>query len=217
MAMKLSTPEQRIYARDEVIADGVVHATAIAATIIAGVYLLIQNLDVDGGRFAGLLIYLVGLLTMLGCSAAYNLTPVSPLKWFLRRFDHSAIYVMIAGTYTPLLLLLPNASLALGLALIVWLGAAVGVALKLCWPGRHDGLAVVAYLALGWVGVFAASSFMAVLPRATMALIFAGGMLYTAGVPFYLWESLKFQNAIWHVFVVAAAAAHFVAIALLYP
>jgi hemolysin III len=215
--VKLSTPEQRVYARDEVIVDGIVHATAIAAAVIAGVSLLVQNFDIDPGRFAGLLIYLAGLIVMLGCSAAYNLTPVSPLKWFLRRFDHSAIYVMIAGTYTPLLLLLPNASLATGLAVIIWLGAAIGVALKLCWPGRRDGLAVIAYLALGWVGVFAATSFIAVLPVATMALIFVGGLLYTAGVPFYLWESLKFQNAIWHVFVVAAAAAHFVAIALLYP
>jgi hemolysin III len=153
---------------------------------------------------------------MLGSSAAYNLSPVSPTKWILRRFDHSAIYMMIAATYTPLLIRLPDNRLALVLAAIVWIGAAIGVLIKVFLPGRFDKLAVAMYLALGWVGIFAASSFFAVLPRMTMLLIITGGLLYSAGVPFYLWEKLKFQNVIWHVFVVAAAATHFVAIAILH-
>jgi hemolysin III len=208
--------QNRVYARDEIFLDGVVHATAIIAAIVGSVYLFTQSANNDSRKFAGLVVYLAALLTMLGCSAAYNLTPVSPTKWLLRRFDHSAIYVMIAATYTPLLLWLPDLWLAMFLAAIVWIGAAVGASIKVFLPGRFDKLAVAMYLALGWVGIFAASSFFAVLPRMTMLLIIAGGLLYSAGVPFYLWEKLKFQNAIWHMFVVAAAATHFVAIAVLY-
>lgn len=208
--------QNRVYARDEIFLDGVVHATAIILAIVASVYLLTRNIGGDGGKFAALAVYLAALLTMLGCSAAYNLAPVSPTKWLLRRFDHSAIYVMIAATYTPLLMWLPDQRLAMVLAAIVWIGAAIGVSIKVFLPGRYDRVAVAMYLALGWVGIFAASSFFAILPRLTMLLIIVGGLLYSAGVPFYLWEKLKFQNAIWHVFVAAAAATHFVAIAMLY-
>ena len=216
MAMAFDASAQRVYTRGEVIADGIVHGLAIAAALVGGMLLLEHSSSFGMGNIAGLSIYLLGLVAMLSFSAAYNLTPVSPLKWFLRRFDHSAIYVMIAGTYTPLLLQLADTFLAAMLGAVVWLGAAIGVGIKLILPGRHDGLAVIAYLALGWVGIFAASSFLAVLPLASMILIGVGGVLYSAGVPFYLWESLKFQNAIWHGFVVAAAACHFAAISMLY-
>jgi hemolysin III len=208
--------QNRIYARDEIIADGIVHMTAIAACLLGGLFLWTRDLNGSSAKLVALVIYAFALLTMLGCSAAYNLTPVSPAKWLLRRFDHSAIYLMIAATYTPLLMWLPEAMVAAVLGAIVWIGAAIGIAIKVLLPGRHDKIAVAMYLALGWAGIFAATSFFAVLPRMTMLLIVAGGLLYTAGVPFYLWEKLKFQNAIWHVFVVAAAATHFVAIAILY-
>jgi hemolysin III len=214
--MSNTQSQQRIYHRDEIIADGIVHAAAIVAALGGGIFLLTRDLQSDTAKISALVVYLLALLAMLGFSAAYNMTPVSPAKWFLRRFDHSAIYVMIAGTYTPLLLQLMDAALAGILAIIVWAGALAGIALKVFLPGRYDGLAVIAYLALGWVGIFAASSFFAVLPKTTMLLIVIGGLLYSAGVPFYLWERLKFQNAIWHVFVAAAAATHFVAIAVLY-
>ena len=208
--------QQRVYHRDEIIADGIVHGAAIVAALSGGIFLLTRDLHSGTAKISALVVYLLALLAMLGFSAAYNMTPVSPTKWFLRRFDHSAIYVMIAGTYTPLLLQLMDAALAGILAIIVWAGALAGVALKVLLPGRYDGLAVIAYLALGWVGIFTASSFFAVLPKITMLLIVVGGLLYSAGVPFYLWERLKFQNVIWHAFVAAAAATHFVAIAALY-
>lgn len=209
-------PHQRSYGRDELLADGIIHFVAIAAALFGGGYLFGQALGTGAASVGALLVYVAALIAMLGFSAAYNLVPPSPLKWILRRLDHSAIYLMIAGTYTPLLLQLPNAALAATLATVVWAGAAVGIALKVLLPGRFDNLAIVTYLALGWVGIFAASSFAVVLPTATMVLIAVGGFLYSAGVPFYLWERLKYQNAIWHTFVVAAATCHFIAIAWLY-
>lgn len=210
-------PHQRPYGREEVLADAIVHGGAIAAALIGGGYMIARTIGASGGaQIAALAVYVLSLLAMLSFSAAYNLTPVSPVKWLLRRFDHSAIYLLIAGTYTPILVQLPPAW-SLPLAAIVWGGAIFGILLKVLMPGRLDMLAVVIYLALGWVGVFAGKTLVQSLPALTLVLIAVGGVIYSAGVPFYLWERLKFQNAIWHGFVVAAAACQFVGIAALYP
>ncbi len=208
-------PHQRPYARDELLADAIVHGGAIVAALIGGGYILAQSLGHDGAKVGALIVYVLSLVAMLGFSAAYNLTHVSPVKWILRRFDHSAIYLMIAGTYTPVLLQLPD-GLSQMLACVVWGGAIFGILLKVLLPGRFDMLAVAIYLALGWVGVLAGKTLVQSLPAITMILIAVGGIIYSAGVPFYLWDRLKFQNAIWHSFVVAAASCHFVGIAALY-
>jgi hemolysin III len=201
----------RPYSRNEIRADALVHGAGILAALAGSIALLAH-----AGNTWVLAAYLFGLIVMLACSAAYNLTPPSQLKWILRRFDHSAIFLLIAGTYTPLLPFLPDAAQGWTLGIVTWLGAAFGIAVKFVFPGRFDRLAILVYLALGWVGVTAAGAFMQVLPPLVINLIIAGGILYTAGVIFYIWESLKFHNAIWHGFVAAAAACHFAAIALLY-
>src|SRR5476651_1447771 len=194
------------YNRAEIVADGVVHAVG-AALAIAGatVLLTIAFRSAPGAEIASVVVYVVGLLSMLGLSMAYNLWPVSPRKWLLRRFDHSSIYLMIAGTYTPLLLQLQDRTWAWALALVVWIGAIAGIVLKVALPGRFDRLSIVIYLLLGWVVVIAAKPLIDSLPGPTLVLIAVGGLLYSAGIVFYLWHSLKFQNAIWHLFVAAAA------------
>lgn len=202
---------RKVYTRNEIRADALVHGAGILAALAGSIVLLAH-----AGVTWVLAAYLFGLIVMLACSAAYNLTPPSQLKWILRRFDHSAIFLLIAGTYTPLLPFLPDAAQGWTLGLVTWLGAAFGIAVKFVFPGRFDRLAILVYLALGWVGVTAAGAFMQVLPPLVINLIIAGGLLYTAGVIFYIWESLKFHNAIWHGFVAAAAACHFTAIAMLY-
>ena len=202
---------RRPYTRNEIRADALVHGAGILAALAGSIALLAH-----AGVTWVLASYLFGLIAMLACSAAYNLTPPSQLKWLLRRFDHSAIFLLIAGTYTPLLPFLPDAAQGWTLGLVTWLGAAFGIAVKFLFPGRFDRLAILVYLALGWVGVTAAGAFAQVLPRQVLTLIIAGGILYTAGVIFHIWESLKFHNAVWHGFVGVAAACHFAAIAMLY-
>jgi hemolysin III len=206
----------RIHGRGERLADGVVHGVAIAAALFGGGFVLAHAVGAGTSQLAVLCIYAAALVAMLSISAAYNLMPESPAKNVLRRLDHSAIYVMIAATYTPLLVQLHQSWLAIVLAVVVWLGASLGVAIKLLRPGRHEGLSVLAYLVLGWVGALAIYAFWQALPHTTLILIIVGGLLYSAGVPFYLWERLKYQRAIWHGFVAAAAACHFVGIAGLY-
>lgn len=159
-----------------------------------------------------IVIYTIGLLSMLGFSAAYNTCPITHMKWLLRRFDHSANYVMIAGTYTPFIGQLKGDFVSIGLLIGVWLTAVVGVTLKLLLPGRFDRLAVVLHLILGWSGAVFYEPVAATLPSLSIWLLAAGGALYSAGVIFHGWQSLRFQNVIWHGFVLVAACCHYTAI-----
>jgi hemolysin III len=138
--------------------------------------------------------------------------PVSPAKWVLRRLDHSAIYLLIAGTYTPFLAQMKSVVASAGLGVGVWLSAAIGMALKLALPGRFDRLAVVLCLLLGWSGVVAYDAFASVLPSASVWLLAIGGILYSVGTLFHVWRDLRFHNAIWHCFVLLAASCHYWAV-----
>lgn len=199
----------------ELLADGIVHALALLAGLIAFPLLLFHALQTAGiGVVAALVVYAAGFFLMFGFSLAYNMTPPSALKWLLRRFDHSMIYVMIAGTYTAVIPHLDHPGWAWALGVVVWLGAALGIVIKVVLPGRYDRLSVLAYILLGWVGVIAIGPVTAALPSVSLWLLLAGGLTYVAGVGFYVWHGLRFQNAIWHVFVAVAAGLHFAAIAV---
>jgi hemolysin III len=148
----------------------------------------------------------------LGLSAAYNLWPVSPVKWLLRRLDHAAIFVLIAATYTPFLAEPQSRFAGLGLLAFVWVVALLGATVKLLFPGRFDRCAIALYLLLGWSGLIGDLPLVAALPEPILWLLAAGGLFYSAGVAFHLWEKLRFQNAIWHACVVVAACCHYAAV-----
>jgi len=201
------------YDRAELIADGVVHVLGIAAGSIAAIALIVvAAVYARRAEVISVSVYVAGLLAMLGLSATYNLWPVSPLKWVLRRFDHSAIYILIAATYTPFLAQMNDRFMATVLLTGVWSVAAIGIALKIFMPGRFDRLSIGLYLALGWSGVIAYDKLVASLPGSTLWFIAAGGLIYSLGVIFHAWERLRFQNAIWHSFVLLAAALHYTAV-----
>jgi hemolysin III len=201
------------YDRAEVIADAIIHALGVVLALAGAVALFIIARDATEGReFVAVAVYALALLTALALSAAYNLWPVTPVKWLLRRLDHSAIYVLIAGTYTPFLTQLKGGFAATGLFVGVWVTAAVGIAMKLLLPGRFDRVAVGVYLALGWSGAFAYDAVADVLPGAALWLLAVGGGLYSLGVVFHAWRRLRFQNAIWHAFVLLGAACHYGAV-----
>jgi hemolysin III len=201
----------RDYDRAEITIDAVVHGAGLVLGITGAAFLVVYAARMSGAADLPVaIVYAAGLLAMLGCSAAYNLWPVSRIKWWLRRFDHSAIYLLIAGTYTPFIAQMKN-TLASGLLVAVWTIAAVGIVLKLLLPGRFDRLSLVLYVLLSWSGVML-YEVIAALPVSTVWLLAAGGVLYMLGVVFHLWESLRFQNAIWHGFVLLAAACHYLAV-----
>ena len=200
------------YDRSETLADAVIHVLGVAMAL-GGAAALIA-IAVHGGNIAQFLavtIYLAGLLAMFCFSAAYNLWPVSPYKWWLRRLDHSAIYLLIAGTYTAFMLPMHGGSAAAVLALI-WTVALAGMAIKLFWPGRFDRTSIGLYLAMGWSGLFVIDPVAAALAPVTLWLIALGGAFYSIGVIFHVWRKLRFQNAIWHAFVLTAALCHYTAV-----
>ncbi len=201
------------YDRTELIADGIVHIVGICLGLVAATVLVVltviyaTTLDV-----VAVSIYVAGLLLMLVFSATYNLWPVSRAKWVLRRLDHSAIYVLIAATYTPFIMEMKDSVFAVALLGGVWCLAAFGIVIKLAWPGRLDRLSVVLYLAMGWSGLMLYDSVVTALPSMVLWFVVAGGALYTLGVIFHAWRRLRFQNAIWHCFVLLGAACHYTAV-----
>jgi hemolysin III len=198
--------------RAELWADGVVHALGIALGLAAVTALILRVLvAAPSADLVPVAIYGTALLAVLIVSAIYNLWPVSPMKWLIRRFDHSAIYVLIAGTYTPFLMKLGSSLMAQILLAVVWAASVLGVVLKLAFPGRLDRLSIVLYLVIGWSGILLWQS-IAELPATSLWLMLAGGLLYSIGVIFHVWESLPFQNAIWHGFVLVASGCFYGAV-----
>lgn len=196
-------------------ADRAVHWSGVAAGVVAaGLLLGILIHQHDSRRLIAAAVYAAGLLAMLGCSAAYNLTRPSPRKELLRRFDHAAIFLMIAGSYTPFMGSLEQTDWGWTLLGVVWLVALAGVTVKLAFPRRLEGVSILLYLGLGWIVLVALRPLAESVTATTVALLVVGGVLYSAGVIFHLWESLPFQKAIWHGMVVAAAACHYGAILL---
>jgi hemolysin III len=200
------------YDRAEIIADGIVHAAGIILGLVGAVALVIVAARTRPIEIAPTLIYIIGLVAMLGLSAAYNMWPISPTKWLLRRFDHSAIYLLIAGTYTPFLALMKSGLAFAGLTIGIWSSALLGVFLKLALPGRFDRLSIALYLLMGWSGVIAYIYLAPAVPSSSLWLLAIGGILYSLGALFHVWEQLRFQNAIWHGFVLLAAGCHYSAV-----
>jgi hemolysin III len=201
------------YDRAELVADGVVHAFGVFGGLVAAIILIvIASLYRPGAQVAAVVVYAGGLMAMLGISATYNLLPVSRVKWWLRRLDHSAIYLLIAATYTPFILQVEGSWFALALLVGNWTVALLGTVLKITLPGRFDRLSIVLYLAMGWSGVMLYDTLVATLSPLTLTLIAIGGSLYSLGVIFHVWERLRFQNAIWHSFVLLGASFHYGAV-----
>lgn len=199
--------------RAELIADGIIHGIGVLSGIVAATVLVVLTaIYASALDIVGVSIYVAGLLSMLVLSATYNLWPVSRAKWVLRRFDHSAIYLLIAATYTPFILELKDSMFALVLLVAVWCVAIFGIVLKLVYPGRFDRLAVGVYLAMGWSGMMLYEAVVKALPTMALWFVVVGGALYSFGVIFHAWRRLRFQNAIWHGFVLAGAACHYTAV-----
>jgi len=202
------------YARSERIADGTMHAVGVLGAITGAIVLIVWSTGTaTAGQIAAISVYAATLIATFVASAFYHMTPWAGIRPVLRRFDHAAIYLKIAGTYTPLVVLIGSWFAYVVLAL-VWGLAVLGMVLKLFFwrtPGRF-GPAL--YLIMGWLSLALIWSLWPIVPLPAMALIAIGGLLYTAGVPFYASETMKYSIAIWHGFVVAASGCFFAAIAI---
>ncbi len=196
----------------ERIADAWVHVVGLAAAGAGAVTLLILTLV--GRRFAATAavgVYGLCLIAMLLCSTLYNMSGPRH-RPVLRRLDHAAIFLMIAGSYTPFTTQCLKGPWALWMTFAVWVLSLVGAAAKLFLPGLSKGFWIVLYLAVGWLVLIAVKPLLATVSLFALALLLAGGLVYSLGVIVYLRKTLPFRRAIWHGFVVTAAASHYVAI-----
>jgi hemolysin III len=204
----------RPFSLAELIADGIVHAVGILVAVALGAILLaFAAYETAPGELPALVLYVGSLLAVLGISLAFNLCPVDArARRTLARLDQAAIFFFIAGTYTPFLVLLGATPFNIALGVAIWGAALTGMLLKLLIPQRFGRGALVLYLGIGWSGVLMFQGLAAHLPSLSLWLLIAGGVAYSAGVIFHVWEKLTFHNALWHGFVVAGATLHLVAV-----
>jgi hemolysin III len=203
----------RIYGRSEQIADLCVHYAGLAAGLFGSILLIIAAAERERALMVvSVAVYGAGLLGMIGASLLYNSAAPSRRKEWFRRLDHAAIFLMIAGTYTPFALVRMGGAWGFGIAAFVWLAAIAGISLKLLSPHRLEGISTVLYVALGWVILVAPGPFFAAVPLSAIILLAVGALLYMTGIIFHLWHRLPYHNAVWHGFVISAAACHWVAV-----
>ncbi|MFU8897504.1 MAG: PAQR family membrane homeostasis protein TrhA [Roseinatronobacter sp.] len=197
--------------------DAVIHIAGVGAAVLAVPFLIwaasLRSIEAESGSFVlGASIYAACLVAMLSASALYNLGVRPSLNWLLQRIDHAAIYLKIAGTYTPFTLITGQ---GLGVLAGLWGAAAVGVALKLFSPVRFRVAALALYLGMGWASVVILPALAQTLPVATLVLMVLGGLVYTTGVLFYLWTRLPYHFAIWHIFVLVGSFLFYAAVMVL--
>jgi len=202
------------YSRGEELAHWVTHALGVVASL-AGIAWLLATAVANGAgpwRAVGGVVFGASALLLFTTSVLYHSATSTRLKPRLRLLDHAAIYVLIAGTYTPLALGVLGGAWGWTLFGLVWGMALAGIAAKLTLGFRFPLASTLLYLAMGWIGVVAARPLLASLTTTELTWIVAGGLAYTAGVPFYLWKNRPYAHAVWHLFVLAGVACHFVAV-----
>jgi hemolysin III len=203
------------YTLGEEIANAVTHGLGIVLAI-AGLAVLsaFAALRGNAAHVVGSAMFGAALVACYTTSTLYHAIRLQRVRQVLRALDHSAIFLLIAGTYTPFMLVSVGGALGWAMLAVIWTLAAAGIAARLVLKGRRHNLVVACYVAMGWIVVFVFKPLVASLPAGGLALLLAGGVAYTAGVIFYKWRSLPYSHAVWHGFVLAGSTLHFFAVLL---
>lgn len=198
----------------EEIANALTHGLGAVAALAAGAVLItLAALFGDGWQLAGAIVFCATLLLLYLASTLYHAIPHPVAKSRLKVFDHCAIYLLIAGTYTPFTLVGLRGPWGWTLFGLIWGLALAGCVFKLYFTGRFKGLSTAIYVAMGWLVLIAIEPMLRLLPTWTLGWLFAGGVAYTVGALFYMSRRLPYAHAIWHAFVIAGSVCHFVAVA----
>lgn len=203
------------YHRSDEFASSVLHGLGIVLSI-GGFATLVAFAAMRGDvrEIVACAVYGVTLILLYTASTLYHAIPVVAAKPLLRTLDHIAIYLLIAGTYTPFTLIALWGAWGWSLFAAVWTLALVGSVLELRWFRRWRKLTVLLYVGMGWIGMLAFKPLAAHLQTGGMTLLIGGGVAYTLGVPFYLWRRLPYQHTLWHAFVLAGSVLHYFAVLL---
>nr|WP_224745709.1 hemolysin III family protein [Neiella litorisoli] len=190
--------------------NSLTHLIGFGLSIAALVLMVMVSAEQqDTWRIVASSIYGASLIVLFAASSCYHAVPWPRIKKHLKAFDHCAIYLLIAGSYTPFMLISMRGTLGWSIFAAVWAMAIIGITLKLGWPNRFKALRVISYLVMGWLVVIAIKPLSAALGEQGMWWLAAGGLCYSVGVIFYLLKKLPFTHAIWHLFVVAGGLCHF--------
>jgi hemolysin III len=194
-------------------ADKWVHLIGLGLAVAGGVFLFSSSFVAGGiGRATAIALYAVCLISMLAASTAYNLSNVCPARPLLRRMDEAAIFLMIAGSYTPFTVLKFDGWISVAATTGVWSLAIFGVIAKLCLPILSDRFWTAVYAGFGWLAVLMIKPLVEGVGATGLFWLAVGGLIYTGGTLFFLNPKLRFRRAVWHACVVAGAATHYYAI-----
>jgi len=182
---------------------------SIAGLIVLVIY---SGLYLSAKHIVGFSIYGVSLVVLYSASTTYHMAKKEKLRLRLNVFDHSAIYVLIAGTYTPITLITLQGAVGWSLFAVIWGLAIVGIVLKLFYTGRFDRLSTLIYVLMGWLAIVAIKPLLNNMPTEGLIWLLIGGLFYTVGAAFYLINSIKFNHVIFHVFVLFGSISHFICI-----
>lgn len=204
------------YSLAEEVANSVSHGIGCIFGIVGLVLLLSQAIDSQASALAMTSYSLYGgsMILLFLASTLYHAIPHPAAKFWLKKLDHCAIYLLIAGTYTPFLLVGLNSPLAHGLMVVIWSLALVGILFKLVFIHRFEALSVITYLLMGWLSLIVIYQLAMKLPAGGVWLLAAGGVIYSLGVIFYVSKRIPYNHAIWHGFVLGGSLCHFLAIYL---
>lgn len=204
------------YSQTEEIANSISHGIGLIFGIVGMVLLLVQAMDNHASAVAITSYSLYGgsMILLFLASMLYHAIPYARAKRWLKKADHCAIYLLIAGTYTPFLLIGLNSPLAKGLLIVIWCLALLGILFKLTIAHRFKILSLATYLIMGWLSLIVIYQLAIMLPVGGITLLATGGVVYTLGAIFYACKRIPYNHAIWHVFVLGGSLCHFMAIYL---
>jgi hemolysin III len=212
MSLRAPPPASAYSAREE-FANVLTHAIGIALGLAALVLLVVfASLRGDAWHIVSSAVFGSTLVLLYTASTLYHGFRRADVKRVLRKFDHAAIFLLIAGTYTPFALVSVRGPWGWSLLGVIWFLAVVGVALKFRFAGRFRGVSTAIYLAMGWLIVIALRPLVAGVAPGGLWWLLAGGLCYTGGTVFYLWKRLPYHHAVWHLFVLGGSTCHFFAV-----
>lgn len=206
-------PNTTFYTLGEEIANGITHGIG-AMLSVAGLTVLVVLAAIygDAWRIVSFSIYGTSLVLLYTASTLYHAIQHPDAKRIFRIMDHAAIYLLIAGTYTPITLVNMRGPWGWSIFGFVWAVAIIGIIFKTMYTGRYDKISTAAYVLMGWICLISLKEMLVAIPPGGLAWLVAGGICYTVGVIFYAWHKLPFNHAIWHLFVLGGSICHFFAI-----
>ena len=190
------------------------HAAGVVLAILATVLLLSKAWGISTLNYAGLVVYSASMILLFLASSLYHFSQDEHLRVWYKRLDHTAIYYLIAGTYTPFLTIAIPTPKAQYLLIALWVIAGIGTLFKLVFIHRFQKISLIAYLVMGWLALLLIEDMRLYLEQSSLQLLIAGGLAYTIGAIFYALKKVKYTHAIWHVFVLVGAGLHFLSIYL---